>query len=100
MGLIIELKQLLMGAAMGFLAFLVIGGLTGALALFFYPGPRAVKPSLLRYLVAIFIGFAAAYACSLMGQTTGFFQAGQMLEWLSAVLAACIAGILYAILSK
>ncbi|CAM3739958.1 hypothetical protein [Polynucleobacter antarcticus] len=85
---------------MGFLAFLVIGGLSGAIAWGFYPRQRAVRPKLQKLLIASLLGFLAALASSYTGQWTGFFQAGQMLEWLSAIIAACVAGGLYAALFK
>ncbi|CAM3691569.1 GlsB/YeaQ/YmgE family stress response membrane protein [Polynucleobacter arcticus] len=85
---------------MGFLAFLVIGGLCGVFAWVFYPGQRKSKPNLVKPLLAILLGFIAALASSYLGQVLGFFQPGQMLEWLSAILASCLAGSLYAGLNK
>ena len=97
---IIDLMAATMGVAMGFLAFLVIGGLTGIFALVFYPGKRQSKPTAKKFLMAAFIGFLAALASSYAGQFTGLFQSGQMLEWLSAIVAASLAGCLYALLSR
>jgi uncharacterized membrane protein YeaQ/YmgE (transglycosylase-associated protein family) len=85
---------------MGFLAFLVIGGLTGVFALVFYPGERQSKPKAKKFLIAIAIGFAAALISSYVGQLLGLFQAGQMLEWLSALVASCLAGAVYAGIGK
>ena len=87
-----------MGAAMGFLAFLVIGGLSGLGAWVFYPGQRKSKskPNFIKPLLAILMGFIAALASSYLGQLLGVFQSGQMLEWLSAIVASCLAGGLYA----
>ncbi|WP_397391995.1 hypothetical protein [Polynucleobacter sp.] len=85
---------------MGFLAFLVIGGLTGVFTLVFYPGQRKAKPKIKRFLMAALIGFISALASSYVGQFTGFFQSGQMLEWLSAIGASCLIGCLYAIFSS
>ena len=93
---IIDLMAAIMGVAMGFLAFLVIGGLTGAFAVVFYPGERKSKPGAKKFLMAALISFVAALASSYVGQFTGFFQSGQMLEWLSAIGASCLAGSLYA----
>jgi uncharacterized membrane protein YeaQ/YmgE (transglycosylase-associated protein family) len=98
--MIIDLMSVTMGVAMGFLAFLVIGGLTGVLALVFYPGKRQSKPKIKKFLMAVLIGSIAALASSYIGQFVGLFQSGQMLEWLSAVVAACIAGCLYAAIAK
>ena len=97
---IIDLMTALMGVVMGFLAFLVIGGLSGAFAWVFYPGQRRSKPKTKKFLTAILIGFAFALLSSYGGQFAGLFQSGQMLEWLSAVAASCLAGCLYAALAK
>ena len=89
-----------MGVAMGFLAFLVIGGLTGVFALVFYPGKRQSKPKIQKFLIAVMVGSIAALAGSYMGQFAGLFQSGQMLEWLSSIAASCLAGVLYASTDK
>jgi uncharacterized membrane protein YeaQ/YmgE (transglycosylase-associated protein family) len=85
---------------MGFLAFLVIGGLTGVFTLVFYPGKRQSKPRPKKFLMAVLLGTIAALASSYIGQFAGLFQSGQMLEWLSAIVAACLAGYLYAAASR
>lgn len=89
-----------MGVAMGFLAFLVIGGLTGIFALLFYPGKRQSKPKIQKFLMAVIVGSIAALAGSYIGQFAGLFQSGQILEWLSAIVASCLAGVLYASTDK
>jgi uncharacterized membrane protein YeaQ/YmgE (transglycosylase-associated protein family) len=84
---------------MGFLAFLLIGGASGASAWIFYP--RRFKGSNAQgLLMAGFLGFLAAAASSYLGQYTGFFQSGQMLEWASAILAACLTASLYTVWMK
>jgi uncharacterized membrane protein YeaQ/YmgE (transglycosylase-associated protein family) len=97
---IIDLMAALMGVAMGFLAFLVIGGLSGVFAWVSYPGVRVAKPKAKKLLMAIFIGFMAALASSYIGQFSGFFQPGQMLEWLSVILSSSVAGCIYAAMTK
>ena len=97
---IIDLMAATMGVAMGFLAFLVIGGLTGVFALVFYPGKRQSKAKIQKFLMAVLVGSIAALASSYIGQFAGLFQSGQMLEWLSAIAAACLAGYLYAAASR
>lgn len=97
---IIDLMAVFMGAAMGFLAFLVIGGLTGVLTLVFYPGKRQSKPKIQKFLMAVLVGSIAALASSYVGQFAGLFQSGQMLEWLCAIGASCLAGVLYASIDK
>lgn len=84
---------------MGFLAFLVIGGACGACAWGFYPGRTRQNVSQ-KLLKAALIGFLASLGVSYLGQFTYFFQAGQMLEWLSAIVAASLAGGIYAALSN
>ena len=94
---IIDLMSVTMGAAMGFLAFLVIGGLTSVFTLVFYPGKRQSKPRPKKFLMAVLLGSIAALAGSYIGQFAGLFQSGQILEWLCAILAAGLAGYLYAV---
>ncbi|MBU3591445.1 hypothetical protein ICN11_05360 [Polynucleobacter sp. 78F-HAINBA] len=89
-----------MGVVMGFLAFLVIGGLTGVFVLVFYPRERRSKPQAKKFLMAALIGFFAALASSYVGQFADLFQSGQILEWLSAIGASCLAGFLYASADK
>jgi fluoride ion exporter CrcB/FEX len=93
---IIDLMAVTMGVAMGFLAFLVIGGLTGVFAMAFYPVPGKSKPKAKKFLIAALVGFLAALSSSYLGQFTGLFQSGQMLEWLSTIVASCLVGCLYA----
>jgi uncharacterized membrane protein YeaQ/YmgE (transglycosylase-associated protein family) len=84
---------------MGFLAFLLIGGASGASAWIFYPR-RSKGSNAQGLLMAGFLGFLTAAASSYLGQYTGFFQSGQMLEWASAILAACLAASLYTVWIK
>jgi len=96
---IIDLMTALMGVSMGFLAFLVIGGISGASAWIFYPSQsKGIRP--VKLLLAVFLGFMAAFMSSILGQYLGFFQSGQMLEWLSAIFAACLVGCIFTALAK
>ena len=97
---IIDLMTASMGVGMGFLAFLVIGGISGACAWGFYPGAKSCQKGLQKLLTAGFLGFLAAFAASYLGQYGNFFQAGQMLEWLSAIIASCLSGGIYAALTS
>ena len=97
---IIDLMTASMGVGMGFLAFLVIGGISGACAWGFYPGTKSRQKALHKLLTAGFIGFLGAFAASYLGQYTNFFQSGQMLEWLSAIIASCLSGGIYAALTS
>jgi uncharacterized membrane protein YeaQ/YmgE (transglycosylase-associated protein family) len=88
------------GAAMGFLAFLVIGGLTGIFALVFYAGKRQSKPKIQKFLMAVLLGSITALVSSYIGQFAGLFQAGQMLEWLCAIVASCLFCSFYAAVAR
>ena len=89
----------LMGVTMGLLAFLLIGGASGASAWIFYPGKSSgSKP--VKLFLASFLGFIAAAASAYLGQYAGFFQSGQMLEWLSAIFASCLVGCIFTAFAK
>lgn len=96
---IIDLMTQLMGVTMGLLAFLLIGGASGASAWIFYPGKSSgSKP--VKLFSASFLGFIAAAASAYLGQYAGFFQSGQMLEWLSAIFASCLVGCIFTAFAK
>jgi len=99
MMVIIDLMTVLMGVSMGFLAFIVIGGISGASAWIFYPG-KSNGSGLRKLLLAGFLGFIAALASSYLGQYFGLFQSGQMLEWISAIFASCLVGCIFTALAK
>jgi len=84
---------------MGFLAFLVIGGISGVSAWIFYPGvSHGPRPG--RILITFLLGFLAAAASSYLGQYWGLFQSGQILEWASAIFASCAVGCVFTALAK
>ncbi|MBU3556661.1 hypothetical protein ICN18_03375 [Polynucleobacter sp. Ross1-W9] len=84
---------------MGFLAFLVIGGISGVSAWIFYPGATyGVRPG--RILIAFLLGVLAAAASSYLGQYWDLFQSGQILEWASAIFASCAVGCVFTALAK
>jgi len=96
---IIDLMAALMGVSMGFLAFLVIGGISGASAWIFYPGTSSgLRPG--KILIALLLGFVAAATSSYLGQYWGLFQSGQILEWASAIFASCALGCVFTALAK
>jgi uncharacterized membrane protein YeaQ/YmgE (transglycosylase-associated protein family) len=96
---IIDLMTQLMGVTMGLLAFLLIGGASGASAWIFYPGKSSgSKP--VKLFLASFLGFIAAAASAYLGQYAGFFQSGQMLEWLNAIFASCLVGCIFTAFAK
>jgi len=84
---------------MGFLAFLVIGGISGVSAWIFYPGTSCGVRSG-RILIAFLLGFLAAAASSYLGQYWGLFQSGQILEWASAIFVSCAVGCVFTALAK
>ena len=84
---------------MGFLAFLVIGSISGVSAWIFYPRPsRGARSG--KIFIALTLGFVAAALSSYLGQFLGFFQSGQILEWASAIFAASAVGGIFAALAK
>ena len=96
---IIDLMAALMGVSMGFLAFLVIGGISGASAWIFYPGTSSgFKPG--KILICFLLGFFGAALSSFLGQYWGFFQSGQILEWGSAIFASCTVACIFTALAK
>ena len=87
---------------MGFLAYLLVGGIVGAAAGYYFPGfsPRnKAKSSPKRtkwvYLWGILLGVLGAILASYGGQIMGLFTSGQMSEWASAVLGAFVLPNLY-----
>ena len=82
---------------MGFLVYLLVGGIVGAATSHYFPGfsPRnKTKSSSKRvkqvYLWGILLGILGAMLASFGGQIIGLFTSGQMLEWASAVLGAFV----------
>jgi uncharacterized membrane protein YeaQ/YmgE (transglycosylase-associated protein family) len=80
---------------MGFLAYLLVGGIVGAAASYYFPGfsPRNKAKSSRKttkwvYLWGILLGVMGAILASYGGQIMGLFTSGQMSEWASAVLGA------------
>jgi hypothetical protein len=95
------------GVKMGFLAFLLIGGASGAASWIVYPGAPKKRPNpIIRAssfrgpLFAALLGFMTAALSSYAGQYLNYFQSGQILEWVSAILAACAVGCIYTALVK
>ena len=80
---------------MGFLAYLLLGGAVGWATGHYFPGfsPRnkssgRVKQTKSMLLWTITLGVLGAASASYGGQILGIFTAGQMLEWVSAILGA------------
>ena len=97
---IIDLMAVFMGVTMGFLAFLLIGGVSGASAWIFYPGTSSGGPNPQKIFLSALLGFITAAVSSYLGQYFGVFQSGQMLEWLCAIFASCLTGCIFTALAK
>jgi uncharacterized membrane protein YeaQ/YmgE (transglycosylase-associated protein family) len=87
---------------MGFWAYLLVGGIVGVAASYYFPGfsPRnKTKSSPKRgkwvYFWSPLLGILGATLASFVGQLTGLFTPGQMLEWGAAVLGAFILSAIY-----
>jgi uncharacterized membrane protein YeaQ/YmgE (transglycosylase-associated protein family) len=94
----------IMGVVMGFLAFLLLGGLSGFFAWNFYPqartGARNSKKRPQTLLIVILLGFIVALVSSYIGQFAGIFQSGDMSEWFTAILTACLVSCVYCTMTK
>ena len=82
---------------MGFLAYLLVGGIVGAATSHNFPGfsPRNKTKSNSKgakqaYFWGCLLGILGAILASFGGQIIGLFISGQMLEWSSAVLGAFV----------
>ena len=72
---------------MSILAFLIFGAVLGVLSAYFYPKKRPKKAQFILYAVS---GVLITGLSSFFGQTFGVFKSGQMLEWISAILATML----------
>ena len=82
---------------MGFLAYLLVGGVVGAATSHYFPGfsPRNKTKSYSKgakqtYFWGSLLGILGTILASFGGQMIGLFTSGQMLEWASAVLGAFV----------
>ena len=92
---------------MGFLAYLLVGGIVGAATSHYFPGftPRnkyagRLKRSKSVLLWTICLGVLGAATASYSGQMTGLFTSGQMLEWGGAILGAFSLSQIYLLLRR
>jgi uncharacterized membrane protein YeaQ/YmgE (transglycosylase-associated protein family) len=92
---------------MGFLAYLLVGGIVGAATSHYFPGfsPRnktksSSKRAKQAYLWGILLGILGAMLASFGGQIIGLFTSGQMLEWASTVLGAFLISHVFFLLKK
>ena len=92
---------------MGFLAYLLVGGIVGAATSHYFPGfslrnktKASSKRAKQAYLWGILLGILGAMLASFGGQIIGLFTSGQMLEWASAVLGAFLINHVFFLLKK
>ncbi|MEY3875429.1 MAG: hypothetical protein RIR50_600, partial [Pseudomonadota bacterium] len=67
--------------------FLIFGGSVGLITAYLYPKNRLKLKDLLLYWLA---GVVISFLVSFFGQTLGLFSAGQMLEWLGAIVVTIV----------
>jgi hypothetical protein len=91
---------------MGFLAYLLLGGLMGWAAAHYFPGfsPRSkgakrAKRTKATYLWSMAFGILGTAFASYGGQATGLFTAGQILEWSSAIVGGFLFSTIYLLIS-
>ena len=85
---------------MGFLAFLVIGALSGVCAWACYPGQKLPGRRWQKLLICALGGFGACIASAYLGQFAGYFQSGRMIEWIVVTLVSGLVSALIAVLIK
>ena len=79
---------------MGLIYTLVIGLIVGAVAKFFMPGK---DPG--GWIITILLGIAGAFVGSWLGQTLGWYQAGEPVGFIVSVLGAMLLLFLYRMFS-
>jgi uncharacterized membrane protein YeaQ/YmgE (transglycosylase-associated protein family) len=80
---------------MGFIWTLIIGLVAGALAKFFMPGP---DPG--GIIITMLLGVAGAFLATWLGQTIGWYNAGEGAGLIGAVVGAVIILIAYRMLKR
>ena len=92
---------------MGFLAYLLVGGMVGAATSHYFPGfslknktKSNSKGAKQAYFWGSLLGILGAILASFGGQMIGLFTSGQMLEWASAVLGAFLINHVFFLLKK
>jgi uncharacterized membrane protein YeaQ/YmgE (transglycosylase-associated protein family) len=80
---------------MGFIWTLIIGLVAGALAKFFMPGP---DPG--GIIITMLLGVAGAFLATWLGQTIGWYDAGEGAGLIGAVVGAVLILIAYRMLKR
>ena len=70
---------------MGIIMTIVVGGIIGALARFVMPGEQKMG-----WIMTILLGIGGSFVAGLIGQSLGWYQAGQGAGWIASVLGAVL----------
>ena len=70
---------------MGFIMTIIVGGIIGALARFVMPGEQKMG-----WIMTILLGIGGSMVAGFIGQSLGWYQAGQGAGWIGSVLGAVL----------
>ena len=70
---------------MGIIMTIVVGGIIGALARFVMPGEQKMG-----WIMTILLGIGGSMVAGFIGQSLGWYQAGQGAGWIASVLGAVL----------
>jgi len=70
---------------MGIIMAIIVGGIIGALARFVMPGEQKMG-----WIMTILLGIGGSMVAGFIGQSLGWYQAGQGAGWIGSVLGAVL----------
>lgn len=70
---------------MGIVGTIIVGLIVGALARFVLPGKQSMG-----WILTIILGIAGSMLAGFLGQSMGWYQAGQGAGWIASVLGAVL----------
>jgi len=70
---------------MGIIMTIIVGGIIGALARFVMPGEQKMG-----WIMTILLGIGGSMVAGFIGQSLGWYQAGQGAGWIGSVLGAVL----------
>jgi len=70
---------------MGIIMTIIVGGIIGALARFVMPGEQKMG-----WIMTILLGIGGSFVAGFIGQSLGWYQAGQGAGWIASVLGAVL----------
>ncbi len=70
---------------MGIIGTIIVGLIVGALARFVLPGKQSMG-----WILTIILGIAGSMLAGFLGQSMGWYQAGQGAGWIASVLGAVL----------